>query len=126
MTSALICKHCGRRYRRSKNRIFGRTFCSKRCLWSGRKITVYEIWKRDHGTCSLCGRYVSLEEASRDHVTPRHDGGRTTFSNIRLAHRNCNSRRGHMPVKEYIAMWESMLAEKDKQDREKRANKRVT
>jgi len=31
-----------------------------------------------------------------------------------------------MPVKEYIAMWESMLAEKDKQDREKRANKRVT
>jgi 5-methylcytosine-specific restriction endonuclease McrA len=119
VTSALVCKHCGRRYRRSKNRAFGRTFCSKKCFWSGQRITVYEIWRRDKGECHLCGRYCSLEDASRDHVKPRYDGGRTTWENIKLAHRNCNSRRGHMPVKEYKAMWERLLEEQDRKKRER-------
>jgi 5-methylcytosine-specific restriction endonuclease McrA len=97
--------------------MFGRTFCSKKCFWSGQKITVYEIWKRDNAKCHLCGWYCSLEDASRDHVKPRFEGGRTTWENIKLAHRNCNSRRGHMPVKEYVKWWEEKMSEKDKRDR---------
>ena len=113
MVSVKVCKHCGRRYRRSKNRMEGRTFCSKRCFWGGQAISVFEIWRRDHATCHLCGRWCALEDASRDHVKPRYEGGRTTWDNIRLAHRHCNSRRGHMPVKNYDKLWEELMERKE-------------
>jgi hypothetical protein len=113
MTSFYTCLHCKRRYRRRKRQPFGRLFCSKRCFFSGQKISVLEIWKRDHAICHLCDNYVPLLEASRDHVLPRHDGGKTTWDNIRLAHKECNSRRGHRDVKEYVQWWEDRLNEKD-------------
>lgn len=109
MTSFYICLHCKQKYRRRKRQPFGRLFCSKRCFFSGQKISVLEIWKRDHAICHLCDRYVPLVEASRDHVLPRHHGGKTTWDNIRLAHKDCNSRRGHRDVKEYIKWWEEQL-----------------
>jgi len=94
--------------------MFGRTFCSVKCYWSGQKVSVDEIYKRDNGICSLCHKWVPRAEASRDHVIPRFHGGRTTFSNIRLAHRDCNSRRGHRDAKEYISWWEGVMAERDR------------
>jgi 5-methylcytosine-specific restriction endonuclease McrA len=100
--------------------MFGRTFCSKKCFWGGQAITVTEIYRRDRAICHLCGLYVKREDASRDHVKPRHDGGRTTFENIKLAHRDCNSRRGHMPVKAYKELWERLLDERDAREREKK------
>jgi 5-methylcytosine-specific restriction endonuclease McrA len=86
--------------------MFGTKFCSIRCFWMGQKITVREIWERDHGICHLCDKWCSLEEASRDHVKPRHYGGRTTWQNIRLAHRDCNSRRGHMDIDDFVLILE--------------------
>jgi 5-methylcytosine-specific restriction endonuclease McrA len=77
---------------------------------------VFEIWRRDNAVCHLCGLYVKLEDASRDHVVARHYEGRTTWDNIKLAHKKCNSRRGHMHVKEYIDMWERLLEEREKED----------
>ena len=119
MASHFVCKHCGGRYRRRKGQPFGRLFCSKRCFWNGQKISVQAIWERDHGICHLCGQWVPLSEASRDHVKPRHHGGKTTWGNIKLAHRDCNSRRGHKDVKEYVDWWEEVLIERDKKGRSK-------
>jgi hypothetical protein len=113
MTSLFSCVHCKQKYRRRKGQPFGRLFCSKRCFFSGQKISVDEIYKRDNGICHLCDRWVPRSEASRDHVRPRHHGGKTTWENIRLAHRDCNSRRGHKDVKDYVEWWETQLAARD-------------
>jgi 5-methylcytosine-specific restriction endonuclease McrA len=56
------------------------------------------LWLRDDKTCHLCGRFVSLLEASADHVVPRSKGGHRTPENIRLAHRDCNVVRGDAPL----------------------------
>lgn len=73
-----------------------------RCFYSGQKVTVFEIWKRDRAICHLCKEYCPLDEASRDHVVPRFHSGPTTFANIKLAHKTCNSRRGHKSVEDFL------------------------
>lgn len=103
MASKRRCLVCERPYTRSKKREFGRTFCSHTCLYRSRAVTVEVIYRRDDGVCHLCEDFVEREQASRDHLRPRFDGGRTTFANIKLAHRDCNSRRGHMPVETFRA-----------------------
>lgn len=106
MARRLFCAHCKKRYHRSKGRAYGTQFCSLRCFWAGQKISVFEVWKRDHGICHLCSKWCPLEEASRDHVKPRYHGGKTTWGNIKLAHRSCNSQRGHMDVDDFILILE--------------------
>jgi 5-methylcytosine-specific restriction endonuclease McrA len=64
---------------------------------------------RDGWTCWLCGEEVSpyatgARSATFDHVVPRLYKGPTIPSNLRLAHRQCNSRRGApCPEPELIA-----------------------
>lgn len=53
-----------------------------------------EIMQRDNQTCHLCLRWVSVHDASLDHVVPLSKGGQHTKDNVRLAHRVCNSRKG--------------------------------
>lgn len=53
-----------------------------------------EIARRDNHTCHICGKWVSVHEASLDHVVPLAKGGEHTHSNIRLAHKVCNSKKG--------------------------------
>lgn len=63
------------------------------------KVPLRMIYLRDQGICHLCAKPVKPVEASRDHVTPVSRGGKTTFHNIRLAHRSCNAHRGSRPVR---------------------------
>lgn len=46
------------------------------------------------GICALCGEYVELEDASRDHIVPRAAGGGNHRANIQLAHKACNNLKG--------------------------------
>lgn len=72
---------------------------------SPRKIRrqVTFIRKRDGDNCWLCGLPIDFEIAdhndpmhcSRDHVIPRGRGGDLSIANMRLAHRKCNTERGH-------------------------------
>ena len=82
------CQICERRYRRSKGRAFGKYVCSDRCLWAHFEVPVDLIYERDSAICHLCGNYVPRREASRDHVKPRSQGGRSKMLNLRLAHLN--------------------------------------
>lgn len=38
-----------------------------------------------------------------DHIKPQADGGRTTITNLRLAHQLCNKRRGCGPAHKAFA-----------------------
>jgi HNH endonuclease len=71
--------------------------------------------RRDHWTCHLCAGSVSSDpttwtndksKPSIDHVVPRSQGGDDYPSNVRLAHRACNSARGDsdlpFDVSEYV------------------------
>jgi hypothetical protein len=76
-------------------------FCSKMCHYESLKVPLAAVWERDNGICHLCGNYVHYEQASRDHLIPKFNGGPTTFDNVALAHKKCNSKRGTAPIDEF-------------------------
>ena len=51
------------------------------------------IWERDGGVCQYTGRKLSPKEGNIDHVVPRSRGGKTSWDNCVLAHREINSRK---------------------------------
>jgi len=56
------------------------------------------IWERDGGVCQYTGRKLGRHEGNIDHVVPRSRGGRTSWHNCVLAHREVNSRKaGRLP-----------------------------
>lgn len=67
------------------------------------------IYERDDKICHLCHQFVPREQASRDHVKPRSQGGKLSFENILLAHSSCNSRRGSRAVAEFKALLERQI-----------------
>ncbi len=74
------------------------SFCSRDCYYASLKVPLERVYLVDGGRCHLCGGRVRWRDASRDHILPRSLGGATTWSNIRLAHRRCNSQRGNEPL----------------------------
>ncbi len=62
------------------------------------------IADRDNWTCHLCGNVVDPmvsegpARATLDHVIPKSHGGHGGRANLRLAHADCNSRRGNDPL----------------------------
>ncbi|WP_240914712.1 HNH endonuclease [Roseimicrobium sp. ORNL1] len=52
------------------------------------------IWQRDGGLCQYTGRKLAPGEGNIDHVVPRSRGGKSTWENCVLAHREVNSRKG--------------------------------
>lgn len=73
--------------------------------WANTKL--YKIGKRDGWVCHLCKEAVpkpgEVDELhptapTRDHLIPRAFGGPNRNSNIKLAHRLCNTKRGCDPL----------------------------
>jgi len=63
--------------------------------------SVRVLASRDNYVCHVCGGDVDMTlpfndrmAPTRDHIVPRHLGGGHDPSNLKLAHRGCNSRRG--------------------------------
>lgn len=92
---------CRRRaqYARSENRV-------KRAAQIDNSITLEKLYKRDSGTCWLCGGKCNYKDhrvdglgvfivgptyPSIDHVFPLAKGGSHTWDNVRLAHHYCNT-----------------------------------
>jgi|GEM_PF-3546298 hypothetical protein len=57
-------------------------------------IKAKQVWDRDKGICGICGKPVPFEKFELDHIRPLSKGGTHTFSNVQVAHRSCNSRKG--------------------------------
>lgn len=51
------------------------------------------IYKRDGNQCQYCGCRPGTKELSMDHVLPRAQGGKTTWTNIVVACTSCNARK---------------------------------
>jgi len=51
------------------------------------------IWERDGGICQYTGRKLTAGEGNIDHVVPRSRGGKTSWENCVLAHREVNSNK---------------------------------
>lgn len=63
--------------------------------------SVRALAARDNYICHVCGGRVDMTlpyndrmAPTRDHIVPRYAGGSHDPSNLKLAHRSCNSRRG--------------------------------
>ncbi len=52
------------------------------------------IWERDGGVCQYTGKKLAPGEGNIDHVVPRSRGGKTSWENCVLAHKEVNSRKG--------------------------------
>jgi 5-methylcytosine-specific restriction endonuclease McrA len=58
------------------------------------KFNRRNIFARDNNQCQYCGRRFPTPELSLDHVTPRSQGGQSTWENIVCACVSCNVRKG--------------------------------
>ncbi|MGN6867088.1 MAG: HNH endonuclease [Solirubrobacteraceae bacterium] len=68
---------------------------------AARKRRVRMLLERDGPFCCFCGGPIALDAPvgsngalSIDHVGPRSDGGSNALTNLKLAHRGCNSYHG--------------------------------
>jgi 5-methylcytosine-specific restriction endonuclease McrA len=60
-------------------------------------FTRFNVFLRDSFSCQYCG---SVDELTFDHVTPRSQGGRTTWENIVTACARCNLGKGGRTLRE--------------------------
>lgn len=58
------------------------------------KLNRRNLFARDHNRCQYCGKRFPTSELSIDHVTPRSQGGKTTWRNVVSACVRCNVRKG--------------------------------
>jgi 5-methylcytosine-specific restriction endonuclease McrA len=58
------------------------------------------IYKRDHYQCQYCGAKPPMCDLTVDHVTPRSEGGRSTWENCVLACLRCNRRKANRSLGE--------------------------
>jgi len=58
------------------------------------KFNRRNIFARDNNQCQYCGRKFPTTELSLDHITPRSQGGQSSWENIVCACINCNVRKG--------------------------------
>jgi 5-methylcytosine-specific restriction endonuclease McrA len=60
----------------------------------GVKFSRQNIYARDKNQCQYCGRKLTSEELTYDHVIPRSMGGRTEWHNIVTCCMECNRHKG--------------------------------
>lgn len=58
------------------------------------KFNRRNIFARDNNQCQYCGKKFSTQDLSLDHITPRSQGGQSSWENIVCACVNCNVRKG--------------------------------
>lgn len=52
------------------------------------------LFARDQQRCQYCGRILTMNQMSIDHVIPRKQGGETTWDNVVCSCVACNTRKG--------------------------------
>ncbi|OQY09492.1 MAG: hypothetical protein B6I28_02925 [Fusobacteriia bacterium 4572_132] len=61
-----------------------------------------EFLKDEERICYLCGKPITEEEISVDHIIPKANFGRDIISNYAIAHKRCNSIKGKNSIAEVI------------------------
>lgn len=52
-----------------------------------------KVYEKQKGICAKCGEHFELEEMEADHITPWHEGGKTTEENCQMLCKECNRRK---------------------------------
>ena len=65
-------------------------YLSIRSFTDNQKRKAYE---KQNGICPNCKEHFEIEEMEADHITPWHDGGKTTSENCQMLCRECNRRK---------------------------------
>ena len=52
-----------------------------------------EAYEKQNGICPNCKEHFEIEEMEADHITPWHDGGKTTSDNCQMLCKECNRRK---------------------------------
>lgn len=91
-------KYCSARCKSARWNLLRRTRKRGRLGTADRDITIVVVARRDSWRCWLCRRKVKplasgAARASIDHLIPLSGGGEHIWSNVRLAHMGCNSRK---------------------------------
>lgn len=96
--SQRLCPSCARA---GKQAVEHRKRVKRRGARVGEWFTLAGIAKRDGYRCHICGKKVNMalsgmerQGPSIDHLIPIVDGGKDEPTNVALAHRICNTRRG--------------------------------
>lgn len=55
--------------------------------------TKREVYERQNGICTICGKHFEIEQMEADHITPWCDGGRTIADNCQMLCKDCNRRK---------------------------------
>ena len=63
---------------------------------SAELIFLDEIYVRDNGMCQVCNLKCEEVDATMDHIIECKRGGPHTKENVRLAHLECNQKRGRI------------------------------
>ncbi len=66
-------------------------YLSIRAFTDAQKLSAYEY---QMGICPDCGNHFELSQMEADHITPWHEGGKTTADNCKMLCRECNRRKG--------------------------------
>ena len=66
-------------------------YLSIRAFTDAQKLSAYEY---QMGICPDCGNHFDLSQMEADHITPWHEGGKTTADNCKMLCRECNRRKG--------------------------------
>jgi len=52
-----------------------------------------KVYERQGGKCVICEKEFDISEMEADHITPWHEGGKTTEENCQMLCRDCNRRK---------------------------------
>jgi len=55
------------------------------------KFTQKSLWERDNFTCQYTGKKVTRTNGNIDHIIPRSQGGKTSWENCVIAHKEINA-----------------------------------
>jgi len=52
-----------------------------------------KVYEKQKGNCVVCKKHFEIEDMEADHITPWHEGGKTSAENCQLLCKNCNRRK---------------------------------
>jgi hypothetical protein len=52
-----------------------------------------EVYERQNGICIICTKHFEMGQMESDHITPWHEGGKTSAENCQMLCRDCNRRK---------------------------------
>ncbi len=64
------------------------------------KFSSNAIWNRDEGICQYTGQKLTPNEGNIDHIIPRSRGGKTTWTNCVLVHKEVNAKKANKTPQE--------------------------